>query len=166
MAAHLPKLLQAGGLTLAAAVAVSALVGPAQVAARLLEFGLLRKMHPLVSAKLAALAHPVGAACLMATGSAAAIPFTVLHGAGNGILTIAKGTLPLVIFGPLGYGLRQGLLMVPARIAQATAPFLFGLLIERWGVASLTVSSLLGLIAFLALYGLGRGMRGQARAPA
>jgi hypothetical protein len=30
--------------------------------------------------------------------------FTLLHGAGNGILTIAKGTLPLVLFGSLGYG--------------------------------------------------------------
>jgi MFS family permease len=163
MAAHLPQLLQASGLTLAAAVAVSALVGPAQVAARLMEFGLLRKMHPLISAQLAALAHPAGAACLMIAGGPAAVVFTVLHGAGNGILTIAKGTLPLVIFGPLGYGLRQGLLMVPARIAQAAAPFLFGILIERWAVASLWVSSLLGLIACLALLGLGRGMRRPPR---
>src|SRR3546814_2424539 len=65
MAAHLPHLLQASGLTLAAAVAVSALVGPAQVAARLMEFGLLRKTHPLISAQLAAIAHPIGAACMM-----------------------------------------------------------------------------------------------------
>jgi hypothetical protein len=139
------------------------LVGPAQVAARLMEFGLLRKLHPLISAQLAALAHPAGAACLMIAGGPAAVLFTVLHGAGNGILTIAKGTLPLVIFGPLGYGLRQGLLMVPARIAQAAAPFLFGILIERWGVASLWVSSLLGLVACLALLGLGRGMRRASR---
>src|SRR3546814_2344970 len=96
MAAHLPHLLQASGLTLAAAVAVSALVGPAQVAARLMEFGLLRKTHPLISAQLAAIAHPIGAACMMIAGAPAAILFTVLHGAGNGILTIAKGTLPLV----------------------------------------------------------------------
>ncbi|UYO95273.1 MFS transporter [Pollutimonas sp. M17] len=166
MAAHLPHLLQASGMTLAAAVAVSALVGPAQVAARLMEFGLLRRTHPLVSAKLAALAHPAGAACLMIAGGSAAVPFTVLHGAGNGILTIAKGTLPLVIFGPLGYGLRQGLLMVPARIAQAAAPFLFGILIDHWGVSSLWVSSLLGLIACLALFGLGRGMRASRQVAA
>ena len=46
MAAHLPRLLQASGLPLHAAVAVAALVGPAQVLARLLEFGLLRRTHP------------------------------------------------------------------------------------------------------------------------
>src|SRR3546814_15024389 len=91
-----------------------------------MEFGLLRKTHPLISAQLAAIAHPIGAACMMIAGAPAAILFTVLHGAGNGILTIAKGTLPLVIFGPLGYGLRQGLLMVPARMAPAAAPFPIG----------------------------------------
>ena len=156
MAAHLPYLLQASGLTLAAAVDIAALVGPAQVVARLMEFGLLRHVHPLLSAQLATLAHPVGAACLVIAGGPAAILFTVLHGAGNGILTIAKGTLPLVIFGPAGYGLRQGILMVPARIAQAASPFLFGMLIDRFGVSSLWVSGLLGLIAFAALLWLAR----------
>lgn len=159
MAAHLPHLLQASGLTLASAVAVSALVGPAQVVARLMEFGLLRRVQPLLSAQLAALAHPVGAVFLLIFGGPAAILFTVLHGAGNGILTIAKGTLPLVIFGPQGYGLRQGLLMVPARIAQATSPYLFGLLIDEWGPSSLWVSGALGMIAFMALLWLAHGMK-------
>src|SRR5690606_29977597 len=77
MAAHLPYLLQASGLTLAGAVAVAALVGPAQVAARLMEFSFLRHMHPLLSAQLAALAHPVGAACLIIAGGPAAILFTL-----------------------------------------------------------------------------------------
>ncbi|SHI21012.1 MFS transporter [Pollutimonas bauzanensis] len=165
MAAHLPHLLQASGLTLAGAVAVSALVGPAQVVARLMEFSLLRRVHPFLSAQLAALAHPVGAACLLVFGGPAAILFTVLHGAGNGILTIAKGTLPLVIFGPQGYGLRQGLLMVPARIAQAAAPFIFGLLIDRWGASSLWMSGILGLLAYAALLWLAHGIKAAA-APA
>ena len=99
MAAHLPRLLQASGTSLQAAVAIAALVGPAQVVARLLEFGLLSRLHPLLSAQLAAAAHPVGAAILMVVGAPAAAVFTVLHGAGNGILTIAKGTLPLAFFG-------------------------------------------------------------------
>jgi predicted MFS family arabinose efflux permease len=151
MAAHLPRLLQETGATLAAAVAASALVGPAQVAARLLEFGFMRRLHPMLSAQLASLAHPIGAAVLGVGGAPAAAVFTVLHGAGNGILTIAKGTLPLVLFGPHGYGGRQGLLMVPARVAQAFAPIVFGLLIDRWGVGSLWFSGALGGVAFMAL---------------
>ncbi len=157
MAAHLPLLLQAGGASLAAAVAASALVGPAQVGARMLEYGLLRRLHPLLSARGAALMHPVGAAVFAVLGAPAAAAFTLLHGAGNGILTIAKGTLPLVLFGPRGYGERQGLLMVPARVAQAFAPWLFGLCLSRWGTGALWLSGSLGLAAFAALLFLPRG---------
>ncbi|CAN7195440.1 MFS transporter [Acidovorax sp. LjRoot74] len=152
MAAHLPRLLQASGTSLQAAVAMAALVGPAQVAARLLEFGLLRRLHPLLSAQLAAAAHPVGAGLLMVLGGPAAAVFTLLHGAGNGILTIAKGTLPLVLFGPAGYGARQGLMMVPARVAQAFAPVLFGMALDRVGASALWLTTLLGLAALAALW--------------
>lgn len=152
MAAHLPRLLQEAGATPAAAIAAAALVGPAQVGARALEYVLLQRFHPLLSAKLAAVAHPVGAAGLLLLGAPAAAFFTLLHGAGNGILTIAKGTLPLAIFGPADYGLRQGLLMVPARFGQAGAPFLFALAIEGWGARSVLLTSALGLAAFAALF--------------
>ena len=151
MAAHLPLLLQIAGLGSAAAVAAAALVGPAQVAARILEFGWLRRVHPLLSARLAATAHPLGGLLLLAVGAPAGFAFTILHGAGNGILTIAKGTLPLVIFGAHGYGARQGWLMVPARIAQAAAPFAFGLAVEHWGLGALWLSIGLGLLGLTAL---------------
>ena len=152
MAAHLPRLLQASGTSLQAAVALAALVGPAQVAARLLEFGFLRRLHTLLSAQLAAAAHPVGAGLLMVLGGPAAAVFTLLHGAGNGILTIAKGTLPLMLFGPAGYGTRQGLMMVPARVAQAFAPMLFGMALDHAGAAALWLTTLLGLAALAALW--------------
>jgi hypothetical protein len=154
MAAHLPQLLQAGGATLATAVAAGALVGPAQVAGRWLEFTLLHRLDPLLSARLATLGHPLGAAllALLGAGSAgAAGAFAVLHGLGNGILTIAKGTLPLIYFGPVGYGRRQGWLMMPARIAQAGAPWLFGLALDAWGAAALALTAGLGLAALGAL---------------
>jgi hypothetical protein len=85
--------------------------------------------------------------------------FALLHGAGNGILTIAKGTLPLVLFGPHGYGLRQGLLMVPARFAQALAPFAFGLALDHWGAQALWLSVLLGLLCLAALLALPSGAK-------
>lgn len=154
MAAHLPRLLTAGGATLAAAVTAGALMGPAQVGARLLEFGVLRRVHPLLSARLATLTHPLGAVLFALLGAPAAAAFVIFHGAGNGILTIAKGTLPLVLFGPQGYGERQGVLMVPARVAQALAPWLFGLCLDRWGVGALWLSGGLGVVAFGALLAL------------
>lgn len=156
MAAHLPRLLEANGASLATAVAVGALVGPAQVAGRLLEFGVLRRVHPLLSARLAAVMHPVGAALLTLIGGPGAALFAILHGAGNGILTIAKGTLPLVLFGPQGYGHRQGLLMIPARVAQASSPWLFGIALDHWGAGAMGLSAALGLMAFGALLALPR----------
>ena len=165
MAAHLPRVLQTSGMPLHTAVAVAALVGPAQVVARLLEFGLLRRVHPLASARLAAMAHPLEGALLMAVGGPAGALFTVLHGAGNGILTIAKGTLPLVLFGPLGYGVRQGLLMVPARVAQAFAPVLFGMLLDATGTAAVGLTSALGLAAALALWALRPAPAGHVPTP-
>ncbi|HWV88861.1 MAG TPA: MFS transporter [Burkholderiales bacterium] len=151
MAAHLPRVLQESGASLAAAVAAAALIGPAQVAARFLEFWLMRRVHPIVSARIATLAHPVGAAGLIAVGSPAASAFTLIHGAGNGVMTISIGTLPLALFGAAGYGLRQGLLMAPARIFSASAPFLFDLLLTRFGTAALAFTSGLGVAAFVVL---------------
>lgn len=151
MASHLPGMLQAAGATLAVAVGVGALVGPAQVAGRLLEFGFLRRVHPLLSARLATLAHPLGVLALLGLGPAMAPLFALLHGGGNGILTIAKGTLPLALFGSQGYGRRQGWLMLPSRVAQAFAPVLFGLALQAWGAQALWLSFGLGLSAFAAL---------------
>jgi MFS family permease len=151
MATHLPQLLQAAGATLAVAVGAGALIGPAQVAGRVLEFGLLRRRHPLRSARMAAIAHPLGAAALGLLGAPAALAFALLHGLGNGIMTIAKGTLPLVLFGHAGYGARQGWLTLPARVTQAAAPFAFGIALQRWGAGALWLSAGLALSAWAAL---------------
>ena len=152
MSAHLPRFLESAGASEAAAIAAGALVGPAQVAARLVEFGLLRAIHPVWSARIAALMHPLGAAVLGMLGPVGVAPFALLHGAGNGLITIARGTLPLAIFGPAGYGLRTGILAVPARVTVAVAPFLFGLLLDGIGVFAVLVSAGLSLTAFTALW--------------
>ena len=88
-------------------------------------------------------------------GPVGAAAFALLHGAGNGLLTIARGTLPLAIFGPGSYGLRTGVLGAPARGAQAFAPVLFGLVLENAGAHwALVLSSSLMLSAFVALLAL------------
>jgi MFS family permease len=154
MAAHLPALLERAGASATEAIAAAALVGPAQVGARLAEFALLRRIHPLVSARIAAALHPIGAALFALLGPLAAPVFTIFYGAGNGLLTIARGTVPLALFGPAGYGERTGLLGAPARAAQAFSPFIFGLLLERMGVAVIAVSAGLCLAALAALLAL------------
>ena len=119
MAAHLPRILEAAGATTVQAVAAGALIGPAQVLARIVEASFLSRYHPLVSTRLACLTHPIGAVILALAGGGAASVFAIFHGAGNGILTIARGTLPLAIFGPQNYGYRLGIIGAPARMAQA-----------------------------------------------
>ena len=151
MASHLPTLLERAGATPFEAVAAASLVGPAQVVARLAEFLVLRRIHPLVSARIAALLHPIGAAVFALIGPPAAAVFAVFYGAGNGLLTIARGTVPLAVFGPYGYGERTGLLGAPARAAQAFAPLVFGLLLDAMGTAVIFVSAALCLAAFAAL---------------
>jgi hypothetical protein len=108
MAEHLPRLLEVAGATAVQAVAAGALIGPAQVGARILEASLLKRFHPMVSARLSGALHPIGAAVLASFGAAAASSsFAVLYGAGSGILTIARGTVPLAMF-PCGRYLCRG----------------------------------------------------------
>jgi predicted MFS family arabinose efflux permease len=155
MAVHLPRLLEAAGASTVQAVAAGALIGPSQVGARLLEAGLMKRFHPMVSARLSVALHPLGAAVLGTFGAITASGvFTVLHGAGSGILTIARGTVPLAMFGPENYGYRLGLLGAPSRIMMSAAPLLFGLLIDRYGAGALFFSSGLSLAAFAGLCSL------------
>jgi len=150
--AHLLRFLEMAGASTAAAIIAGTLVGPAQVVARLCEFGLMRALHPVWSARIAAVLHPLGACTLAVPGAASIAAFAVAYGAGNGMITIARGTLPLAIFGPAGYGLRTGLLSVPGRLSVAAAPFLFGLLLDRAGVLVILLTAGLNLSAFGSLW--------------
>jgi predicted MFS family arabinose efflux permease len=152
MAVHLPRILESMGATQAQAIAAGALIGPAQVVARIIEAGVLKRFHPLYSTRIACVAHPIGAGILALFGGGFAAVFALLHGAGNGILTIARGTLPLAIFGPKDYGYRLGLIGAPSRLSQALAPVIFGLLIVPLGGYVLLVTSGLSLAALGALF--------------
>jgi predicted MFS family arabinose efflux permease len=151
MAAHLPRIVEAFGATSAQAVFAGMMIGPAQVGARVMEASLLNRFHPIVSTRLACITHPIGACVIGIFGGGAAAAFALLHGAGNGILTIARGTLPLAMFGPENYAYRLGLIGAPSRICQALAPLAFGLLIEPMGRLVVVVSAGLSLAALVAL---------------
>jgi MFS family permease len=159
ISALLPTMLTQFGATPATALLAGALVGPAQVAARLVEAGWLSRYHPLISARLATLTNPLGILALLIGGPVAAPLFAVLYGAGNGILTIARGTLPLALFGPEGFGKRVGLLSLPARATGAIAPLAIGLMTEHFGTGALWFSAVASLSAFAALMFLKSGRR-------
>jgi hypothetical protein len=124
IAVHILGLLQAVNLTETEAVGVAALIGPGQVAGRILEYLVGPRVNMLVKARIGALLFPLGAAFLLFGGPLAAAGFAVLYGMSNGIMTINRGTLPLALFGADGYAQMLGWLAVPVLLAQATAPTL------------------------------------------
>ena len=95
--------------------------------------------------------NPIGVAVMVIGGPVLAPAFAAFYGAGNGIITIARGTLPLALFGPKGFGRRVGLISLPARATGALAPLAVGLMVEHIGTGALWVSALASLSAFVAL---------------
>jgi MFS family permease len=143
LSVHLLNLLQAGGMSLATAVAFGALVGPSQVGARAIEMALARYHHPIWTKIASATFVALGVCALYA--EIPIIPLAlILYGAGIGLESIARGTLPLALFGSAGYASLMGRLAMPSLIAQAVAPFIGALLIAQMG-AKTTVGTLAGI---------------------
>ncbi|HEY8564182.1 MAG TPA: MFS transporter [Beijerinckiaceae bacterium] len=161
IAVHLLTLLRAGGLTAAAAVGLGALVGPSQVGARIVETVFGARYHPLW-AMLASAGLAGTGLVLLNLGGPLAFAAIVLYGAGNGIWSITRGTVPLALFGPRRYARIVGGLALPALLASAAAPPLGAWVIETFGTG-MTLAGLcaasglqLGLVALLMRSALGR----------
>lgn len=149
---HLLTLLQAQGVALAAAVSLGALIGPSQVGARLIEMAGKSRHHPLWTLTAALVLVTIGLV-LLATGFGPVALALVLYGAGNGIFSIARGTVPLALFGPHRYAPLVGRLARPGLVAQAIAPPLGAFVLLHGGVAG-TFGLLVALgLASLALAG-------------
>ena len=118
---HLLTLLQARGVALASAVFYGVLIGPAQVGARIVEMSFKGRHHPLWTLT-AALSLVALGLVLLACGLPGVGAWLVLYGGGNGIYSIARGTVPLALFGPVRYPLVVGRLARPGLVAQALAP--------------------------------------------
>jgi MFS family permease len=161
-ATHFPRLLGLLGMSAAAAVVIGSLFGPAQVAARMFEFGFLRKFHPLKVALTAAIFHPLGALTIFLLGAPVAAVFACLHGVCNGMMTISKGAVPLALFGAQGFGKRQGYLMLASTLAQASAPLGFGAAVDTIGISAFMVSFSLSAMACVALFVLKSRNLGRA----
>ncbi|MBI0436163.1 MFS transporter [Roseomonas sp. KE0001] len=167
---HLLTLLQSQGLALAAAVALGTLIGPAQVGARVLEMLFGRKAHPIWSLVASAVLVAVGLGMLVGAPGVAAAGI-VMYGMGSGIRSIARGTVPLALFGKEGYAVLMGKIAMPTLIAQAASPFLGAWLLDSFGasttLAVLCATAVLNILMVLALvpYALRRQRRDARQAP-
>lgn len=92
---------------------------------------------------------------LLAAGLPGLGVWLVLYGSGNGIYSIARGTVPLALFGPERYAVLLGRLARPNLVAQALAPSLGAFVLARCGADALFMLLIglalgnLGLIAAL-----------------
>lgn len=150
---QLIALLQASGFTLAAALGIGSLIGPAQVGARLVDAAAM-KLHPFWSALGFTLLVAAGLLLLVLAPAMASVAI-VLYGAGSGIRSIVRGTLPLALFGRRHYATVLGRIAQPVLIAQAATPLLGGYVLEHAGakatLVALAVMAMLNIGLVLAL---------------
>lgn len=142
---HLLTILQARDLALATAVALGALVGPSQVGARVIEILFGNRYHPIWTMAASAVLMAAGLAVLSASIPLVAFGL-IVYASGVGIQSIARGTLPLALYGQTGYAVVMGRLAMPALIAQSISPTLAAMLLQATGVSA-TLATLTGLAA-------------------
>lgn len=150
VAVQLLAIFQARGLGLAAAVALGTLIGPAQVAARTVEMLVGRRRHPIWTMIAATLLVAIGIA-LLTFGFPLPGVALLCFGAGGGLHSIARGTVPLALFGASGYATLMGRLARPNLLAQAIAPVLAALLLDTAGPEATLVALLGAALVDLAL---------------
>lgn len=151
LSVHVITILQAGGLTLAAAVGLGALIGPAQVGGRVVEMSFGGRHHPLWTLTAAVVLIAAGLALLWLGLPLPALAL-VSYGAGNGIWSIARGTVPLALFGSSGYAVLMGRLATPILIVQAVAPSVGAVLMDEVGARG--TLAVLGVLACLNVAGV------------
>jgi len=133
LSVHLLTVLQTRGIALATAVAFGALVGPSQVSARFAEMLITRYHHPIWTKVASVLFVASGVGMFWGHAPVVALAL-ILYGAGVGLESIARATLPLSLFGADNYAQIMGRLAMPSLIAQAAAPSIGALLIQAFGV--------------------------------
>ena len=152
---HLLIFLQARGVDFALAVTLGTLFGPAQVGARVIERLFGQHYHPIWT-MIASCLLMAGGLLMLLTGFPLLALVILVYGAGYGISWIARGTLPLALFGPERYPVLMGRLAFPSLVVQALAPAAGAFAIERAGtdatIAVLTVLAFVNVAAIAALW--------------
>ena len=133
LSAHLLAIFGRSGIDPATAVLIGALFGPAQVVARVMELAFGRNVHPLLLARASVVLLVMAFALLALLGISAplAAVFALLFGAANGLITIARGALPLALFGAEGYGQLIGRISGPWLLMQSAAPLVMAFVAEH-----------------------------------
>jgi predicted MFS family arabinose efflux permease len=151
LSAHFIDTLVAFGLSGGAAVTIAAVRGVGQVAGRLWEIVFASGLAPMTLTLIAVGLTPLAFAILfLGAGLVGATLFAFGQGASNGLVTIARGVVPLLLFGPAGYGLLVGTMATPGLIAMALAPAMHAAFVDVWGhKIALAVALAAAVVGFL-----------------
>ena len=163
---HLIAMLTGFGLAASLAVGIATLRGVGQSSARVGEILFGGRLHPLTLNLLGALVLPICFAAGLSSGQlvVGAIAFAFLSGAGNGLLAITRGTLPLALFDHRTYGAVTGRLLTPSLLVSAAAPTTYAFVVERHGVsAALYLSILLASVTVAAAVALSQMFPAERR---
>jgi hypothetical protein len=154
LSAHLLAIFGRAGIDPSTVVFIGALFGPSQVTARLAEFVFAGNAHPLNIARAAIVLVLAAFAILAFAGvsTPTAAAFAVMFGVTNGLITIARGTVPLALFGAAGYGRMVGRIAGPSLVMQSAAPLVLAFVAER--ASDLAALGLTAAFALVALAGL------------
>lgn len=151
-AVHLLSILQERGLTLNEAVTVGMVIGPMQVAGRIVDMSIGGGIAPRLLGTVALALMTASMLLLALPGLDYAIAFLVagLWGSGNGLVTILKGVSIAQIFGRNDYGAWMGRLARWNYVVHSIAPASFAYLLSV-GLGYDKVGWLLGLFTATAL---------------
>lgn len=155
MSAHMIGILGGLGLGSAAAVSVASLRGVGQSTARLGDVLFGRRVHPFDLNLAATAAMPLAFVAAFWSGDlfAVAVVFAAVFGATNGLSTITRGTVPLLLFDVERYGAITGRLLAPSFAAAAAAPLGYAWVIELSGEnAALVLSTVAAGVAAAAAF--------------
>lgn len=132
VAVHLLSLLQARGLSLSEAVSVGMIIGPMQVAGRVVDIVFADRLTPKLVGVGALATITFGMLLLVAPQLELWMAFLVaaLWGSGNGLITIAKGVSVAQVFGRKDYGAWMGRMARWTFCMHALAPGSFALLLS------------------------------------
>jgi MFS family permease len=155
LSVHLIPLLQDMGHSARVAILISMLIGPMQVAGRILERTIARNSAPQIVGKFCFSALPAALSVILLFGihTWAIACFCILYGLSNGIITIVRGTLPQAMFGSENYGAISGAMAGPALLAKASGPIVAAWMLHRGGTPTVLIAALFGVaVGSVAMY--------------
>jgi MFS family permease len=135
VALNIIELLKAGGLPSTTAVFIATLSAPIQASARIIEFLFGGRRPPTIIGLLSTSVMPLAFIGMLIGGGSvwAAVMFAACYGVGNGLMTLARATIPLTLFGRAEYGTWTGRLTTPQNLVFAASPVLFSALLSHQG---------------------------------